>query len=69
MTTANDPRRIDYADFVAEWKWVWSRHEGDIVRAAPIFGIKPSSLESRLARARQAGHDVAYTNTSKRVGA
>lgn len=60
MSTANDPRRIDYAEFVAEFEWTRSRHNGEVVLAAPIFGMQPSGLEQRLRRAKAAGYHVDY---------
>lgn len=64
---AANGNRIDFDEFVAEYRWTWVRHLGDITLAAPIFGLKPSSMEKRLWRAKQMGYDVTYVNTSKRV--
>lgn len=53
-------------EFVEEFEWTRSRHQGRVSLAAPIFDCHPSTLAQRLRRANKAGIPVAYVCDDKR---
>lgn len=57
--------RLGYEELVAEFEWTWSRHQGDVCVAAPIFDCRPDALARRLNRARQRGFAVRFRDSSQ----
>jgi hypothetical protein len=56
-------------DFVNEFVWTWTRHEGKVTVASRIFDMNPAAFAQRLHRARKAGVDVAFTDDTNPAGA
>ena len=57
--------RMSRADFAAEWKHTWVRHNGYISLGAPIFETTPDGLARRLYRLRADGFDIDFTDDTK----
>lgn len=45
-------------DLIAEFEWTRDRHGGDVVKAAPIFGLTPAALEQVFRRANRESGEV-----------
>ena len=63
------PDHMGAQDFVNEFVWIWTRHEGRLSVAARIFGMSPEALAQRLYRAKRTGIKVSFYNDINAAGA